>query len=146
MKIYFAGSIKGGRENQKIYEIIVKFLESHGHKVLTKHVARPDVVELESRKSKEAIFSRDLKWLHEADILIADVSIPSLGVGWEIAYFSRVLRKPVVCLTKKPDISAMIAGDPRIPVYEYDDENLEDVLEMIEKKYLIKDKNQRTKR
>jgi nucleoside 2-deoxyribosyltransferase len=43
------------------------------------------------------ILERDLEWLSQAHVVIAEVTQPSLGVGFEIAR-AITLNKPVLCL------------------------------------------------
>lgn len=40
LRIYFAGSIRGGRDDVQLYVKIIKFLQTYGT-VLTEHVADP---------------------------------------------------------------------------------------------------------
>ena len=100
MKIYFGGSIAGGRQFLETYQKIVSYLKSAGHQVLTEHVVRPDVLEWEKKFTPEQIYSRDIQWLHQCDCVIAEVSNPSLGVGYEVCYALRI-NKPVLCLYQK---------------------------------------------
>jgi nucleoside 2-deoxyribosyltransferase len=100
MKIYFGGSIAGGRKYLETYQKIVSYLKAAGHQVLTEHVVQPDVLGLEKKFTPEQIYSRDIQWLHQCDCLIAEVSNPSLGVGYEICYALRI-NKPVLCLYRK---------------------------------------------
>ncbi len=81
----------------EIYQQIAAYLKSKGHQVLTEHVVQPDVLELEKNFTAEQIYSRDIEWLRACDCVIAEVSNPSLGVGYEICYALRI-DKPVLCL------------------------------------------------
>ena len=123
MNIYFAGSIRGGRELQPMYMKIINHLEENGHNVLTKHVAQKTVIESESSLSSREIYERDMEWLEECESFIADVTVPSLGVGFEVA--SAVDRqKPVLCIFQiGVALSAMISGNTskNIQVREYID-------------------------
>ena len=121
MKIYFAGSIRGGRSNQENYSNIIKHLQGYGE-VLNKHVGRTDVFDYEKDFSEEEIYQRDLSWLKEADIVIAEVSVPSLGVGYEIAK-AEEMGKDILCLyaLKDENISAMIKGNKSISLKGYND-------------------------
>lgn len=123
MKIYLSGAIRGGRQLQKTYEIILAFLQKKNHEVLTYHVASPDVLEMENSLSEVEIFTQDETWLNESDCMIAEVSVPSLGVGYEIAY-SLYSGKPVMAVFNKKNepISAMVAGNtsPLLSVAKYE--------------------------
>ena len=111
MKIYFSVAIRGGRSLQATYQIINEYLQENEYTVLTHHVASANVVEIEETMSDTEIYTQDIKWLDECDVLIAEVSVPSLGVGYEIAY-TLGLGKPVLGVYEENrDISAMIAGN-----------------------------------
>ena len=121
MKIYFAGSIVGGRENARIYAQIVEYLLAKGHKVPSAHVARPDVLHWEKKNPPSSIYERDIAWVRESDALIAEVSTPSMGVGYEIATALQ-WGKPVLCLYRQGStLSKMILGntEPNIRVNSY---------------------------
>lgn len=123
VKIYFCGSIRGGRQLARTYEKIIKLIQQHGI-VLTEHLG--DDAEIESKDrilSDRKIHDRDLQWIVESDLLVADVSIPSLGVGYEIGRAVE-MGKPILCLfntTSKHTLSAMIAGIEGMKVLNYKD-------------------------
>ena len=112
MRIYFAGAICAGRDNVRVYQHIVERLKSLGHAVPSEHVARPGVLDEESRLTPREVFERDMAWLGQADAVIAEVSTPSLGVGFEIAT-ALARRAPTLCLFREDlNISKMITGHP----------------------------------
>lgn len=118
MKIYFAGSIRGGRQDAALYMDLVAELEKHGE-VLTEHVATVGEEDLADGE----IFVRDLEWLASCDSVVGEVTTPSLGVGYEIG-IAQSLGIPVLCLYRPGDdrrLSAMLSGNPGIRVVEYDD-------------------------
>ena len=118
MKFYFAGAIRGGRERLDIYIKINELLEKYGE-VLDKHVASPKVDELEMDSTLEEIYLRDINWIKECDILVAEVSTPSLGVGYELAY-AESLGKRIICVyDTNINISAMIGGNKKFELIEY---------------------------
>ncbi|MDQ1351219.1 MAG: 2-deoxynucleoside 5-phosphate N-hydrolase [Acidobacteriota bacterium] len=109
--IYFCGSIAGGRQYLEVYQKIVAYLKAAGHRVLTEHVVQPDVLALEKNYTPEQIYSRDIEWLKECDGVIAEVSNPSLGVGYEVCYALRI-GKPVLCLYRRGIfLTRMILGN-----------------------------------
>ncbi|MCP3685381.1 MAG: nucleoside 2-deoxyribosyltransferase [bacterium] len=119
MKIYFAGSIRGGRDDTNIYKEIIEYLTGFGN-VLTEHVGNSNLTSAGESMSVGKIFERDMAWLREADIVIAEVSTPSLGVGVEIAITTDVLSKPLLCLYRNDlIISAMILGNPNVKCRPY---------------------------
>lgn len=115
--IYFAGSIRGGRKDAEIYRELIDDLKKYGA-VLTEHIGSDEVsFDLSDRH----IHDRDMDWLTSSDILVAEVTTPSLGVGYEIGR-AVAMEKPVVCLYRKSNhslLSAMIAGSPSLDVHEY---------------------------
>ena len=123
MKVYLSGSIRGGRQLQNIYKIILDFLKDNNHEVLTFHVANKNILEMETEQSDIDIFTQDDSWLKECDCVIAEVSVPSLGVGYEIAD-TLARNKPVLAVydSRLEPISAMISGNtsPLISVLSYD--------------------------
>jgi hypothetical protein len=121
MRIYFAGSIRGGREDQLIYIDLVQQLKSYGE-VFTEHIGNLLPAEGESLDDK-FLHDRDLLWLKDSDCLVAEVTRPSLGVGYEIAKASE-WGKPILCLyrpTAGRALSAMIAGCPKVVLHLYDE-------------------------
>ncbi len=123
MNIYFAGSIRGGRDDQELYEALIENLSRYGT-VLTEHIGDAGLeIEGEKEMSDFHIHERDINWLLDADVMIAEVSTPSLGVGYEIG--QAVAKKiPVLCLYRPKSgrkLSAMIAGSPNLSLVEYDE-------------------------
>lgn len=112
MKIYFACSITGGREFESAYQAIVHALAEKGHEVLTAHLVASDAPEVEAALSPEEVYARDVDWIRACDVLIAEVSSPSHGVGYEIG-FALGLGKPVLALYRDGrKITKMISGNP----------------------------------
>jgi 2'-deoxynucleoside 5'-phosphate N-hydrolase len=122
MKIYFACSISGGRQDENIYQFLVQVLIGMGIDVPSAHIAETGIEEVDAREEPENIYHRDVSWIQESDLLVAEVSTPSHGVGYEIGY-ALDLGKPVLCLSKNGVIvSKMITGnpDPLLTVMVYD--------------------------
>jgi len=124
LTIYFAGAISGGRGDVAHYREIVSALERDGHRVLAGAVAAEDVGAEGEGIESAAIFERDIRWIESADVLVAEVSMPSTGVGYEIATARYRRAIPVICLyrpayTKR--CTAMVGGDAQIEQIEYDD-------------------------
>ncbi|MCF7885530.1 MAG: nucleoside 2-deoxyribosyltransferase [Candidatus Marinimicrobia bacterium] len=132
MKIYFAGSIRGGREYVELYQKIITYLKKFGT-VLTEHVADRGLSKFgENIENDISIHTRDMEWLYLSNVLVAEVTTPSLGVGYEIG---RAIEnnKPVLCLYKQGSnykLSAMIAGCENLTLNEYS--NIEQVQNYID--------------
>jgi len=120
MKIYFAGSIRGGRKDAALYNEIVQHLKTYGE-VFTEHVGGTELGVLGQDIGDQNIHDRDLDWLASSDCLVAEVTTPSLGVGYEIGKATE-WGKPVLCLyrpTEGRSLSAMISGSNAITLKEY---------------------------
>jgi nucleoside 2-deoxyribosyltransferase len=121
MKIYFAGSIRGGRDDRDLYLSVITHLKQYGE-VLSEHIGEENLSSSgETDSDNLFIHRRDMEWLVAADVVVAEVSTPSLGVGYEIG---RALenQKPVLCLYRMGSpkkLSAMIAGSPALSVVNY---------------------------
>jgi Nucleoside 2-deoxyribosyltransferase. len=85
MNIYFACSITGGREFEPIYRAITTALLADGHEVPTAHLAEASVKLLEGKVTPREIYERDTAWIRACEVLVAEVSTPSHGVGYEVA-------------------------------------------------------------
>jgi adenylate cyclase class IV len=120
-RVYFCGAIRGGRRLQPRYARLIAAMEADGWTVLTAHVGAPDVLAQEARGavSPAEIYRRDMAWLAEADIVVADVTIPSLGVGIELATaLDRGV--PVIALVEEgTSLSALVGGDDRMSLVWY---------------------------
>ena len=120
-KIYFSGSIRGGRENVAIYRALIERL-SRSAVVLTEHIGSGSLTENgQTEQTDETIFRRDIGWIEECDLVLAECTTPSLGVGYELAYAEKQ-HKPVYVLfheTGGRRLSAMIGGNPHFTVIRY---------------------------
>ncbi len=125
MKIYFAGAISGGRSKVNDYHKMIYHLNRYG-RVLTEHVGNKKLkADGEANIKDSKIFKRDVKWLKSSDILIAEVSIRSLGVGYEIG-LADTLGKRILCLYDNKignGVSPMIKGNENLTIKGYKDIN-----------------------
>jgi hypothetical protein len=133
--IYFSGSISGGREDAALYRQIVAALAAEGHQVQAGMVTNTDVGPEGEGLPAGEIFRRDMRWLEEVatagGVLVAEVSRPSLGVGYEVAAARYRFGIPVICLWRPAftrRCSGMIAGDPGIRLLEYTDQTMGEML------------------
>jgi len=120
MKIYFAGAIRGGRDDRELYFEIIKELQKYGE-VLTEHLGDSKLSDIGEPLSSIEVFERDVKWLHEADIIVAEVTTPSLGVGYEVGLAEKIGKK-VLCLFRIQDnrkLSMMISGNKKVTTNYY---------------------------
>ena len=132
MNIYFCGSIRGGRELATLYEQMIRLLGSYGE-VLTEHLGSDELIESKDRVlTDKEIHDRDMNWIVQSDALVAEVTIPSLGVGYEIGRAIE-MGKPVLSLFRSGGnytLSAMIAGSDKVEMKYYS--HLEEVKELFD--------------
>ena len=131
MKIYVSGSMYGGQQKINIYKKLIDKLEEYGE-VLTKQIADPDAIKKEVFQKDEDIYNDLENKLEKADILIAEVSVPSIGVGYEIGYASKLNKKIVAIYDKNyiDKVTTMIRGNKNIKIIPYKD--IREILDKIE--------------
>jgi len=131
MNIYFACSITGGRDFESVYQAIIAELLADGHTVPTAHLADSGVTALEAIVSPREVYERDVAWIRDCEALVAEVSTPSHGVGYEVAY-ALSIGKPALCIFHAGQpVSKMLTGNshPCIQVNSY--QNSKDAVEII---------------
>lgn len=122
-KIYFAGSIRGGRIDAELYGRIIRYMQQNA-KVLTEHVGSPHLNLMEQGKKDIDIYDQDTAWLRESDIVIAECTCPSLGVGYELAYAEKYeIPCHIFYDRSKTQLSAMLTGNPYFTIHPYENES-----------------------
>jgi nucleoside 2-deoxyribosyltransferase len=117
-KLYFAAAVRAAVPNGPDYADIIRRVARLGV-VLTEHLVDP--VASEAGLTDVQIFDRDVAWLREADAVIAEVTVPSLGVGYELGR-ADALGLPILCLCQRGSrsrASAMLTGNARMSVLPY---------------------------
>ena len=129
-KVYFAGSIRGGRSDAALYGRIIRHI-NETDTVLTEHIGDMNYSVTPGGIERERfIYEQDTGWLKECDLVIAECSTTSLGVGYEMAYAEK-LGKPVYIFCREDaPLSAMLTGDPYFQISRYQSE--EDLLAKID--------------
>lgn len=120
MKIYFACSIRGGRDDAATYAELASYIKTKST-LLTEIFADRTLTPDGMNKPSSEIWSTDIAWIKESDAIIAEVSNPSLGVGYEIAK-AEEWGKPVLALFRDDStrkLSAMIDGSPNTTTMYY---------------------------
>ncbi|XP_061601130.1 2'-deoxynucleoside 5'-phosphate N-hydrolase 1 [Cololabis saira] len=152
MKIYFCGSIRGGRDDVHVYRRIVHALQKYGT-VLTEHVGdeRLDLQgesgpagvggdQDQDQDQDRFIHDRDVDWLQQSDAVVAEVTQPSLGVGYELGR-AVAMETRVLCLFRPSPgrvLSAMIRGaaGEKFLVKNYREDELDQVLDQVLEDFL----------
>ena len=131
-KVYFAGSITGGREDADVYKLIIDKLKTK-YNVLTEHLGDESLSSMgEYQLTDEYIYTRDVAWIRESDFVFAEVTHLSLGVGYEIGY-AEAHGKKIFCFvdgSKVNRLSAMLTGNKNIECHVYHD--IEEVYDFID--------------
>jgi nucleoside 2-deoxyribosyltransferase len=129
LQIYLACTVRGDRGAVAGLRALVASLEREGHNVLTKHLLDDNVEGAESALTERAVYERDIAWLEACDILIADGSGSSFGVGFEVGYVlgrsDRTDQRAVLLYRadRRDQISRLIVGNahPRCETLSYED-------------------------
>ncbi|HDJ22228.1 MAG TPA: nucleoside 2-deoxyribosyltransferase [Candidatus Bathyarchaeota archaeon] len=130
MRIYFAGSIRGGEPDGDWFRQLIHHMEGFGEVLTRQAFGLPWEDEMDVDEGE--IYRRDMRWLSQADALVAEITAPSLGVGYEVAKAEQ-RGIPVLLLYKKTPgkkPSAMLMGNPCLKLVEYTEK--EEALEAVE--------------
>jgi len=114
MKIYFGFTVAGDRSTLDTARKVVELLEELGHEVLTRHLVSADAWDADRSISPQAVFRRDLGWLDQCDLFIAEVSGSSFGLGFETGFLLGATDKKVVLLYRRDvekKVSLLITGN-----------------------------------
>lgn len=138
MNIYFSGSIYGGRQKLEAYKKLVKELTKFGN-VLDEEVADDNVLIREESISDKDVFESLVDRLKRADLVFAEVTVPSLGVGYEIGYADKT-NKRIICVYDKtvtPKLTTMLRGNNRLKIIPYT--NIDEIINNLEN--ILKEEN-----
>jgi hypothetical protein len=114
MKIYFGFTVAGDRSSIDIARKIVQLLEERGHEVLTRHLVSDNTWEADRQISPQDVFRRDMAWLNQCDLFIAEVSGSSFGLGFEAGYLLGGTSKRVLLFYRRDvekKVSLLITGN-----------------------------------
>lgn len=124
MKVYFGFTVAGDRSSLEIARKIVELLERGGHEVLTRHLVSEDAWESDRLLSPQDVYLRDMNWLRQCDLFLAEASGSSFGIGFEAGYVLGATTKKVMLFYRRdPEkkISLLITGNkhPNCAVVPY---------------------------
>jgi nucleoside 2-deoxyribosyltransferase len=114
MKIYFGFTVAGDRSTVDTARAVVRLLEEMGHEVLTRHLVSDIAWDADRQLEPQAIYRRDMAWLEQCDIFIAEVSGSSFGLGFETGYLLGATSKKVILFYRRDlekKISLLITGN-----------------------------------
>lgn len=108
---YFARGLRGVTPEHReiIYPAIVEAIRETGWR--PQFDINPGLIRASFLSHDEYVYCRDLAWITQCQVMIAEVTGVSHGVGYELCYMQHVLMRPVLCLVdKETEVSAMING------------------------------------
>jgi hypothetical protein len=114
MKIYFGFTVAGDRSTIDTARKVVHILEESGHEVLTRHLVSDNAWEADRQISPQDVFKRDMGWLDQCDLFIAEVSGSSFGLGFETGYLLGATSKRVLLFYRadlEKKVSLLITGN-----------------------------------
>jgi hypothetical protein len=114
MKIYFGFTVAGDRSAIDTARRVVELLEEYGHEVLTRHLVDADAWKADRLIGPQDVFRRDMAWLQQCDLFIAEVSGSSFGLGFETGYLLGATSKKVILLYRREmehKVSLLITGN-----------------------------------
>jgi len=128
MKIYFGFTVAGDRSSMVAARKIVELVDQMGHEVLTRHLVEDNAWEADRLITPKEVYLRDMKWLEQCDLFIAEVSGSSFGLGFETGYLLGATTKKVVLFYRRDvetKISLLITGitHPNCRLAPYSDLN-----------------------
>ena len=138
MKIYFGFTVAGDRSGLEIARKMVGFLEERGHTVLTRHLVDDNAWGADRALGPQQVYQRDMAWLDECDLFIAEVSGSSFGLGFEAGYLLGATNKSVILFYRRDlagKVSLLITGNthPNCALVPYDtSDEVESFLETID--------------
>jgi len=124
MRVYFGFTVAGDRSTIDTARKIVQLLEDMGHEVLTRHLVRGNAWEVDRLISPQDVFRRDMGWLDQCDLFIAEVSGSSFGLGFEAGYLLGGTKKRVLLFYRsdlQQKVSLLITGNthPNCTLFPY---------------------------
>ncbi len=133
MKIYFTGPIsRATSEIRENYALIIKKLQDLGHNVFADHLINKKADDIKNQTEEQALAVQRImtKRKKYADLVIAEVTTPSFGVGQEIA--SAIANGKQVIAIHMPGCEPHLLrdeGEDSLYIVEYTRDTLRDVLE-----------------
>ena len=134
MKIYFGFTVAGDRSTIDTARKVVHQLEEMGHEVLTRHLVSDNAWEADRSVSPQDVYRRDMAWLGQCELFMAEVSGSSFGLGFETGYMLGATSKKVVLLYRRDAeqrVSLLITGNthPNCTLVPY--ANVEEVMRFV---------------
>lgn len=124
MKVFLSAAVTFGARNPEKIKQIFGAMEKLGVTITDPFIIDQNQV---GNLSAKELVDKCVECLRESDCAVAEVSSPSLGVGWEMCYMSQVESKPVLCLVEENRKTSIVITDnpsPNVKTKFYNNENL----------------------
>jgi hypothetical protein len=86
MNVYLACTVRGDRGGLAVARAVADRLRHHGHTIVTTHLLDDNVDTAEAKLTERDVYERDIEWLDACELLVAEASGSSYGVGFEVGY------------------------------------------------------------
>jgi hypothetical protein len=114
MKIYFGFTVAGNRSSIEAARRLIDVVSQMGHEVLTRHLVDDNAWEKDRIITPRTVYLRDMSWLEQCDLFMAEVSGSSFGLGFETGYVLGATKKRVFLFYERKvesNISLLITGN-----------------------------------
>ncbi|HED07775.1 MAG TPA: hypothetical protein ENI57_06655 [Ignavibacteria bacterium] len=124
MKIYCSGPISGNTDYQNFYLEIINHIKFLGHIAFSQF---NNDFHTPCNITDRDIYFRDINWIDNSQLFIAEVSGSSTGVGYEISYTLHQKKIPILALAhiNVKRVTAMLTGcdNELLTLKRYSDQN-----------------------
>jgi hypothetical protein len=115
-RVYLSVPLVANRDMQTAKEL-AGVIKASGHELISPWVIGKNP---NNGLDEVGVFKRDTEAVKRSDILVAEVSVPSHGVGMELM-LANLLRKKVICVYRRgTKLSWMVKGLPKTALIEYE--------------------------
>lgn len=125
MKIVFIASIKGKEKYKDIYERIIKTLKKTGNDVLADHVMDYEYTNFSKwdDDKKNKYYKDIINRIKNADIVVSEISFPSISVGFLLSLAVTDFYKPTIVLFSgqtEPSLLTTLEAQNKVQLLVYD--------------------------
>jgi len=117
VRVYLACTIRGDRSRLAVARALGSAIEEAGHELMTGRFLDDRAEDEDGRLTPAQVFERDIEWLDACDLLVAEASGSSYGVGFEVGYVvgraERTGRRAIVLYDERVGdrISRLVSGN-----------------------------------
>lgn len=132
MTIYFTASIVGKKYYLKDYLKIIEILTTRKYQVISDHILNTteNQIRLKNREERLKFHKQLEKWINSCDFMVAEISFPSISVGYEIS-LALQHGKPVLVLYNTGDPPSLLAyhQDQKLVCERYSLDTLKEIID-----------------